>query len=118
MNETGYTKPVAKINNQILNVDWFIKKAEEHGTFKKSRFVKGYFLYNTLKDLLHRHSSIMWFDENKTKFNYHKTQNFIKTKQENHLFVKYINQETAKDSSLTESIILNRLAVKYNLEIQ
>jgi len=118
LNETEYTQPLAKINNQILGVDWFIKQAHEHGTFKKSRFVKGYFLYNTLRDLLHRQSSIMWFDEHKTKFNHHKTQNSIRTKQENHLFKEYLNQEMNKDSSLTNSIILNRLAIKYNLEIK
>ena len=117
LNETGYTKPVAKINNQILNVDWFIKKAEEHGTFKKSRFVKGYFLYNTLKDLLHRHSSIMWFDKSNTIFNHQITDQSIKIKQENYLFETFMKQEMKKDSTLTNSVILNRLAIKYDLEI-
>jgi len=37
--------------------------------------------------------------------------------QENHLLKQYINQEIDKDSTLTDNIILNRLAIKYNLEI-
>ena len=116
--KTNYMKPLAKINNQNLSIHWFIKQANRQGSYKKSNFVKAYFLYNTLKDILHRYSTILWFDENSEKFKPLITKNKIRTKQENHLFVKYINQETAKDSSLTESIILNRLAVKYNLEIQ
>ena len=116
--KTNYMKPLAKINNQNLSIHWFIKEANRQGSYKKSNFVKAYFLYNTLKDILHRYSTILWFNENSEKFKPLITKNKIRTKQENHLFVKYINQETAKDSSLTESIILNRLAVKYNLEIQ
>ena len=117
LNETGYVKPLAKINNQMLDIDWFIKTSREHGTFKKSSFVKGYFLYNSIKDLLHRYCSIMWFDENKKLFNHHKTLNSIRNMQENHLLKQYINQEIDKDSTLTDNIILNRLAIKYNLEI-
>ena len=59
----------------------------------------------------------MWFDENKKLFNHDKTHNFIRKMQENHLLKQYINQEIDKDSTLTDNIILNRLAIKYNLEI-
>jgi hypothetical protein len=67
---------------------------------------------------LHRYCTILWFDENSEKFKPIKTQNNIRIKQENFLFDKYLNQEMVSNSSLTESIILNRLAVKYNLEIK
>ena len=116
--KTNYMKPLAKINNQNLSIHWFVEQANRQGSYGKSNFVKAYFLYNTLRDILHRYCTILWFDENSEKFKPIKTQNNIRIKQENLLFNKYINQETVKDSSITESIILNRLAVKYNLEIK
>jgi len=116
--KTNYMKPLAKINDQNLSINWFIEQANRQGSYSKSNFVKSYFLYNNLRDLLHRYCTILWFDENSEKFKPIKTQNNIRIKQENFLFDKYLNQEMVNDSSLTESIILNRLAVKYNLEIK
>lgn len=116
--KTNYMKPLAKINDKNLSINWFIEQANQQGSYSKSNFVKSYFLYNTLRDILHRYCTILWFDENSEKFKPIKTQNNIRIKQENFLFDKYLNQEMVSDSSLTESIILNRLAVKYNLEIK
>ena len=41
----------------------------------------------------------------------------IKIKQEDYLFDTFMKQEMEKDSTLTNSVILNRLAIQYDLEI-
>ena len=117
LDKTNYNSPLAKINNQNLPISWFIDQAKKQGTYDKSNFVKAYFLYNTLKDMLHRYSAIMWFDKNKTIFNHKKTHRSIKIKQEDYLFDTFMKQEMEKDSTLTNSVILNRLAIQYDLEI-
>jgi hypothetical protein len=117
LQETNFEKPLAKLNNKNLSINWFIDQANRQGTYRKSNFVKAYFLHNMIRDILYRYCSIRWFDENNTAFNHHKTHNSIRKMQENHLLKQYINQEINKDSSLTNNIILNRLAIKYNLEI-
>ena len=117
LDKTGYQKPLAKINGQNLSIDWFIEEIKRQGRYKKTSLVKAYFLYNTLKDILHRYSAIIWFENNNTIFDHQKTYKSIKIKQENYLFDKYMSQEIDKDSSLTNSVILNRLAIRYNLEI-
>ena len=117
LQETNFEKPLAKLNNKNLSINWFIDQANRQGTYRKSNFVKAYFLHNMIRDILYRYCSIRWFDENKTIFNHHKTHNSIRKMQENHLLKQYINQEINKDSTLTDNIILNRLAIKYNLEI-
>ena len=117
LDKTNYQRPIAKINGKNLTISWFINQAQRQGKYKNSYLLKAYFLYNTLKDILYRYSAIMWFDENKKLFNHHKTHNSIRKMQENHLLKQYINQEINKDSTLTDNIILNRLAIKYNLEI-
>jgi hypothetical protein len=116
--KTNYLKPLARLNNQNLTINWFVNEANRQGTYRKSNFVKAYFLYNILRDILHRYCSILMFDQNSEKYISRKSQNNIRTKQENYLFENYVNQEMKKDSSLTEYIILNRLAIKYNLEIK
>ena len=117
LDKTGYQKPLAKINGQNLSIDWFIEEIKRQGRYKKTSLVKAYFLYNTLKDILHRYSAIIWFENNNTIFDHQKTYKSIKIKQENYLFDKYMSQEIDKDSSLTNSVTLNRLAIRYNLEI-
>ena len=59
----------------------------------------------------------MWFDKSNTIFNHQITDQSIKIKQENYLFETFMKQEMKKDSTLTNSVILNRLAIKYDLEI-
>ena len=67
--------------------------------------------------MLHRYSAIMWFEKNKTIFDHKKTHRSIKIKQEDYLFDTFMKQEMEKDSTLTNSVILNRLAIQYDLEI-
>ena len=117
LDKTNYNGPLAKLNNQNLSIAWFIDQAKKQGTYDKSNFVKAYFLYNTLKDMLHRYSAIMWFEKNKTIFDHKKTHRSIKIKQEDYLFDIFMKQEMGKDSTLTNSVILNRLAIQYDLEI-
>ena len=117
LDKTNYFQPLARIQNKNLSINWFISEAKKHGTYDEKTFQNGYFLHQTIKEILYRNSAIMWFDKNSTKFDHQKTNELIKIKQENYLFDTYINQEMEKDSSLIKSIVLNRLAIKYNLEI-
>jgi len=78
--------------------------------------VKAYFLYNILKDLLRRYGAIMWYDIN-DQFDKQKTLQRVQLKQEKLLYKRYVAQEMKIDSMLIEEVILNRLALKYDLQV-
>ena len=117
LNEAGYKAPLARINNQMVTVDWFIEQAQQHGKYKKSNFVKAYFLYNTLIDLLRRYSAVMWYDIN-DHFDNQKTHQTVQLKKEKLLYKHYVAQETKIDTMLTEGVILNRLALRYDIQVR
>jgi hypothetical protein len=118
LNEADYKAPLARINNQMVTIDWFIEQAQQHGKYKKSNFVKAYFLYITLIDLLRRHSAVMWYDISDDKFDNQKTRQMVQLKQEKLLYKHYVVQETKIDSMLTEEMILNRLALRYDIQVR
>ena len=117
LHETGYGAPLARIKDQMLTIDWFIEQAQQHGKFKQSNFVKAYFLYNTLKDLLRRYGAIMWYDIN-DQFDKQKTLQRVQLKQEKLLYKRYVAQEMKIDSMLIEKVILNRLALRYDIQVR
>ena len=118
LNEAGYKAPLARINDQTLIVDWFIEHAQQHGNYKQSNFEKAYFLYNTLIDLLRRYSAVMWYDINNDQFNNQKMLRTVQLKQEKLLYNHYVAQETKIDFMLTEEMILNRLALRYDIQVR
>ena len=118
LNEAGYQAPLARINDQMVTVDWFIEQAQQHGNYEQSNFVKAYFLYNTLIDLLRRYSAVMWYDISDDQFNNKKMRQMVLSKQETLLYKHYVAQETKIDSMLTEEMIFNRLALKYNIQVR
>ena len=118
LNEAGYKAPLARINNQMVTIDWFIEQAQQHGKYKQSNFVKAYFLYITLIDLLRRYSAVMWYDINNDQFNNQKMLRTVQLKQEKLLYNHYVAQETKIDSMLTEEMILNRLALRYDIQVR
>jgi len=118
LNEAGYQAPLARINDQMVTVDWFIEQAQQHGNYEQSNFVKAYFLYNTLIDLLRRYSAVMWYDISDDQFNNKKMRQMVLLKQETLLYKHYVAQETKIDSMLTEEMIFNRLALKYNIQVR
>ena len=118
LNEAGYKAPLARINDQTLIVDWFIEQAQQHGNYKQSNFGKAYFLYNTLIDLLRRYSAVMWYDINNDQFNNQKMLRTVQLKQEKLLYNHYVAQETKIDFMLTEEMILNRLALRYDIQVR
>jgi len=118
LNEAGYKAPLARINNQMVTIDWFIEQAQQHGKYKQSNFVKAYFLYNTLIDLLRRYSAVMWYDISEDQFDNQKTRQMVQLKQEILLYKHYVTQETKIDSMLTEEMILNRLALRYDIQVR
>jgi len=118
LNEAGYQAPLARINNQMVSVDWFIEQAQQHGKYEQSNFVKAYFLYNTLIDILRRYSAVMWYDISDDQFNNKKMRQMVLLKQETLLYKHYVAQETKIDSMLTEEMIFNRLALKYNIQVR
>jgi len=118
LNEAGYQAPLARINNQMVSVDWFIEQAQQHGKYEQSNFVKAYFLYNTLIDILRRYSAVMWYDISDDQFNNKKMRQMVLLKQETLLYKHYVVQETKIDSMLTEEMIFNRLALKYNIQVR
>ena len=118
LNEAGYKEPLARINDQTLTIDWFIQQAQQHGKYKQSNFVKAYFLYNILIDLLKRYSAIMWYDISDDQFDNQKMLRRVQLKQEKLLYNHYVAQETKIDPMLTEEMIFNRLALKYNIQVR
>ena len=118
LNEAGYKAPLARINNQMVTIDWFIEQAQQHGKYKQSNFVKAYFLYNNLIDLLRRYSAVMWYDISEDQFDNQKTRQMVQLKQEILLYKHYVTQETKIDSMLTEEMILNRLALRYDIQVR
>ena len=118
LNEAGYKAPLARINNQMVTIDWFIEQAQQHGKYKQSNFVKAYFLYNTLIDLLRRYSAVMWYDISEDQFDNQKTRQMVQLKQEILLYKHYVTQETKIDSMLIEEMILNRLALRYDIQVR
>ena len=118
LNEAGYQAPLARINNQMVSVDWFIEQAQQHGKYEQSNFVKAYFLYNTLIDILRRYSAVMWYDISDDQFDNKKMRQMVLSKQETLLYKHYVSQETKIDSMLTEEMIFNRLALKYNIQVR
>ena len=118
LNEAGYKAPLERINNQMVTIDWFIEQAQQHGKYKQSNFVKAYFLYITLIDLLRRYSAVMWYDISDDQFDNQKMLRTVQLKQEKLLYKNYVAQETKIDSMLTEEMILNRLALKYNIQVR
>ena len=118
LNEPGYQAPLARINDQMVTVDWFIQQAQQHGNYEESNFVKAYFLYNTLIDLLRRYSAVMWYDINDDQFDNKKMRQTVQSKQETLLYKHYFAQEMKIDSMLTEEMIFNRLALRYNIQVR
>jgi hypothetical protein len=118
LNEVGYKAPLARINNQMVTIDWFIEQSQQHGKYKQSNFVKAYFLYNTLIDLLRRYSAVMWYDISDDQFDNQKTHQMVQLKQEKLLYKHYVAQETKIDLMLTEEMILNRLALRYDIQVR
>ena len=118
LNEPGYQAPLARINDQMVTIDWFIEQAQQHGKYEQSNFVKAYFLYNTLIDLLRRHSAVMWYDISDDQFDNQKMLRRVQLKQEKLLYNHYVAQETKIDSMLTEEMILNRLALRYDIQVR
>ena len=118
LNEAGYKAPLARINDQTLTIDWFIEQAQQHGKYKQSNFGKAYFLYNTLIDLLRRYSAVMWYDISDDQFDNQKMLRRVQLKQEKLLYNHYVAQETKIDSMLTEEMILNRLALRYDIKVR
>ena len=117
LNEAGYQAPLARINDQMVTIDWFIEHAQQHGKYEQSNFVKAYFLYNTLIDLLRRYSAVMWYDIN-DHFDNQKTHQTVQLKKEKLLYKHYVAQETKIDTMLTEGVILNRLALRYDIQVR
>jgi hypothetical protein len=118
LNEAGYKAPLARINNQMVTIDWFIEQAQQHGKYKQSNFVKAYFLYNTLIDLLRRYSAVMWYDISDDQFDKQKTIQTVQLKQEKLLYKHYVAQEMKIDPALIEEVILNRLALRYDIQVR
>ena len=80
--------------------------------------MKAYFLYNTLIALLRRYSAVMWYDISEDQFDNQKTRQMVQLKQEKLLYKHYVVQETKIDSMLTEEMILNRLALRYDIQVR
>ena len=118
LNEAGYKAPLARIKDQMVTIDWFIEQAQQHGKYKQSNFGKAYFLYNTLIDLLRRYSAVMWYDISDDQFDNQKMLRRVQLKQEKLLYNHYVAQETKIDSMLTEEMILNRLALRYDIKVR
>jgi hypothetical protein len=102
----------------MVTIDWFIEQAQQHGKYKQSNFVKAYFLYNTLIDLLRRYSAVMWYDISDDQFDKQKTIQTVQLKQEKLLYKHYVAQEMKIDPALIEEVILNRLALRYDIQVR
>ncbi len=112
----NYIKPLARLSEKDLAFDWFLEKAYQHGKFQDAYFVKGYYLFRFIKDLIIRDIAAKWFD-NLAVFDHKATSVIIENKQKSFLLKKHIEEELKKDSKLTDRIIINRFLINYNVQI-
>ena len=60
----------------------------------------------------------MWYDISDDQFDNQKMLRRVQLKQEKLLYNHYVAQEIKIDSMLTEEMIFNRLALKYNIQVR
>ena len=60
----------------------------------------------------------MWYDISDDQFDNQKMLRTVQLKQEKLLYNHYVAQETKIDSMLTEEMILNRLALRYDIKVR
>ena len=60
----------------------------------------------------------MWYDISDDQFDNQKMLRRVQLKQEKLLYNHYVAQETKIDSMLTEEMILNRLALRYDIKVR
>jgi hypothetical protein len=60
----------------------------------------------------------MWYDISEDQFDNQKTRQMVQLKQEILLYKHYVTQETKIDSMLIEEMILNRLALRYDIQVR
>jgi hypothetical protein len=60
----------------------------------------------------------MWYDISDDQFDKQKTLQTVQLKQEKLLYNHYVNQEMKIDPTLIEEVILNRLALRYDIQVR
>jgi len=100
--------PLAYIDNEPLQLEWFVEKYSTQSGITASRIKIPYSLLVTLKDIINRYLIEKWI-WNTTKIDTRELRTRLTLDYKKQLYQYYIHQLMEKTPELTESIILNRI---------
>ncbi len=106
---------LGKIGTKEITLGWFVNRTNDFSFYENVSINSGFSFNKFISDVLARHLIVRWYNDNKKLFP--GVEIAIKQKSVNKIYSLYLDKKLEQNTDLTKEIILNRLLMNNNVQI-